>query len=123
MCLTGAVQPPYSDNITVTTVQSSTISVRWNSPIECGCINGNYEIWYSAQPNGTEQIKNYSIDDSTWECFSEATTSLDGLIPHTNYSIQVVALSEQGGERLYPRGQPLTVQTEEDSKSIMASIV
>ena len=40
-------------------------------------------------------------------------------MPHTNYSIQVVALNEQGGERQYLKGQPFTVQTEEDSKSVM----
>ena len=43
-----------------------------------------------------------------------AQTSLTGLTPHTNYSIQVAAVNEQGDVGLY--SDPITTQTKEDRK-------
>ena len=61
-----------------------------------------------------------SVDVAGERNVVDAETSLTGLIPFTDYSIQVAAVNEEGDVGLY--SHPLTRQTEEDSEFVIKPI-
>ena len=99
-------------NVTATVVNSTVISVQWDGLIPCSQVNGlivEYRVQYTAESSAVVQ----SIDVSGEWNVMRAQTSLTGLTPYTNYSIQVAAVNEQGDVGL--RSDPITTQTQEDS--------
>ena len=94
------------------TVNSTVISVQWDGLTPCRLANGlivKYRVQYTAESSGEVQSTEESGD---WD--DGGQTSLTGLTPFTNYSIQVAAVNEQ--DDVGPYSDPKTVQTEEDSK-------
>ncbi|CAI8015209.1 Receptor-type tyrosine-protein phosphatase F, partial [Geodia barretti] len=88
--LTAAPSAPPPD-LTVTDVNSSTITVEWG---EVPCINQNgaitgYSVQYGVMESGNTEIVN--VDGAT---VNEAT--ITGLMPSTTYSIQVAAVNRAG---------------------------
>ena len=111
MCTGAAVAP---SNVRATAESSTVISVQWDGLTPCRLVNGlivKYRVQYTAQPDGMTQ----SIDQTAAGDYKTgAETSLSGLTPFTNYSIQVAAVNEDGDTGIY--SHPITVQTPEDSK-------
>ena len=103
--------PPH--NVTAKVVNSTVISVQWDGPIPCSQVNGlivEYGVQYTAESRDVVQ----SMDVVGEWNVSRAQTSLTGLTPYTNYSIQVAAVNEHGDVGLY--SDPIITQTLEDSK-------
>ena len=108
---TGAAVAPCN---VMATVNSTVISVQWDGLTPCRLANGlivKYRVQYTAESSGEVQSTDESGD---WD--DGGQTSLTGLTPFTNYSIQVAAVNEQND--VGPYSDPITVQTEEDSKII-----
>ena len=98
-----------------TVVSSTVISVQWDGLLPCRLVNSlivKYRVQYTAESSGVVQSTDESGD---WD--DGGQTSLTGLTPFTNYSIQVAAVNEQ--DDVGPYSGPITVQTEEDSKMII----
>ena len=87
LSLTAPSAPPSS--VTVTGVTSSTISVQWGS-VPCIHQNGDitgYSVQYEVMGSGNTQTEIVSGDSSG------GMTTISGLIPSTNYSIEVAAVN------------------------------
>ena len=112
LCAGAAVAP---SNISTTGQSSTVISVQWGGLSICTLVNGfivRYRVQYSSQPNGTVQSIDQAVNQpGHWR--NGADTSLTGLIPFTNYSIQVAAVNEDGEVGIF--SDPITEQTQEDS--------
>ena len=95
-------------------VESSTvITVKWNGLVPCMQVNGiivKYRVEYTSESSGMTQSR---VHSGTWNIM-DAETLLTGLLPFTNYSIQVAAVNEQGDVGLY--SDPEREQTKEDSE-------
>ena len=97
-----------------TVVSSTVISVQWDGFTPCRLANGlivKYRVQYTAESSGEVQSTDESGD---WD--DGGQTSLTGLTPFTTYSIQVAAVNVQND--VGPYSDPITVQTEEDSKVV-----
>ena len=95
-------------NVTATVVNSTTICVKWDGLDPCRHVNGRivmYRVWYTEVASGVVQSKD---EAEVWNVMN-AVTSLTGLTPSTNYSIQVAAVNGEGDVGLY--SDPLTTQT------------
>ena len=102
-------------NVAVIVVNSTVISVQWDGLTLCSQVNGlivEYRVQYTAESSGVVQ----SIDVAGEWNVTRAQTSLTGLAPYTNYSIQVAAVNEQGDVGLY--SDPIITQTHEDSTCV-----
>ena len=96
-------------------VSSIVISVQWDGPEPCRHANGRivlYRIQYTEVVSGVVQIKDEPGD---WDVVN-VETSLTGLTPFTNYSIQLAAVNEEDEVGVY--SDPLVRQTDEDSESL-----
>ena len=81
-------------------MNSTVITVQWDGPNSCRHVNGLivlYRVQYTEVASGVVQSKNVTGDRN----IVNAVTSLTGLIPSTNYSIQVAAVNEEGDVGLY----------------------
>ena len=90
LSLTAPSAPPSS--VTVTSVTSSTISVQWGS-VPCIHQNGDitgYSVQYEVMGSGNTHIEIVSGDSSG------GMTTISGLTPSTNYSIEVAAVNSAG---------------------------
>ena len=97
-------------NVTATVVSSTVISVQWDGLLPCRHVNGlivMYRVQYTVVASGVIRSKNVAGE---WNVM-RAETSLTGLTPSTNYSIQVAAVNEKGDVGLY--SNPLERQTSE----------
>ena len=104
MCL-GAGLPP--GGVVVTVEGPRNISIQWGFISLCRARNGiitSYRVQYTAQPDGMVQT------DQT----EGLETTLTGLTPFTNYSIEVAAVNEDGDVGVY--SVPQYVVTEEDGR-------
>ena len=89
LSLTAPSAPPSS--VTVTDVTSSTISVQWGN-VPCIHQNGDitgYSVQYEEIGSGKTQTMEVSGASTT-------QTTISGLTPSTNYSVQVAAESIGG---------------------------
>ena len=96
-------------------MSSTVISVQWDGLNPCRHVNGLivlYRVQYTEVASGVVQSKD---EPGEWD-IRNVETSLTGLIPFTNYSIQIAAVNEDGDVGLYT--DPITRQTEEDSESV-----
>ena len=96
------------------TVNSTVISVQWDGLTPCRLVNSlieKYRVQYTAESSGEVLSTDESGD---WD--DGGQTSLTGLTPFTNYSIQVAAVNEQ--DDVGPYSDPITVQTDKDGKII-----
>ena len=78
-------------SVTTSTPSSSTISVQWGS-VPCIHQNGDitgYSVQYEVMGSGNTQTMNVNGAITT-------QTTISGLIPSTNYSIQVAAKTTGG---------------------------
>ena len=101
-------------NVMATVVNSTVISVQWDGLTPCRLANGlivKYRVQYTSESSDEVQSTDESGD---WD--DGGQTSLTGLTPFTTYSIQVAAVNEQ--DDVGPYSDPITLQTEEDSKII-----
>ena len=107
----GTSVPPR--NVTAAVESSTDISVQWDGLTPCSQVNGlivEYRVQYTAESSGVVQSTDVAGE---WNVM-RAQTSLTGLTPYTNYSIQVAAVNEQGDVGLY--SDPIIKQTLENSK-------
>ena len=103
-----------------TVVNSTVISVQWDRLLPCRHVNGRihlFRIQYTEVASGVVQSKD---EAGVWDVDNQVT-SLTGLTPSTNYSIQVAAVNEEGDVGLY--SDPLTRQTCEFSIPIMVTLL
>ena len=108
LCTGAAVAP---SSVRATAESSTVISVEWNGLTPCRLVNGlivKYTVQYTA--GSTRMVEEVAGD---WTVGGE--TSLTGLTPLTNYSIQVAAVNNQGHIGVY--SDPVTVETRESSKT------
>lgn len=78
-------------NITVHTTNSTSLSVSWN-PVPLGFENGvitGYKVFYVDQANSVAKLHK-NVPPST------LSVKLSGLLVHTNYCIQVLAVTRRG---------------------------
>ena len=97
--------------MSATVVNSTVISVQWDGLRPCSPVNGlivQYRVQYIAESSGVVR----SIDVAGEWNVMRAQTSLTGLTPYTNYSIEVAAVNEQGDVGRY--SDRMKEQTEED---------
>ena len=109
---TDATVAPQS--VMATVVSSTVITVQWNGLDPCRHVNGlieMYRVLYIEVDSGVVQSKFVAGE---WDVV-KAETSLTGLTPFTNYSIQVAAVNEKNDVGVY--SDPLVKQTDEDSES------
>ena len=110
---TGAVVAPR--NVMTTAESSTEISVRWDGLVPCRHVNGHidmYRVQYTEVDSGVVQNKD---EDGVWNVMN-AETSLTGLTPFTDYSIQVAAVNMEGDVGLY--SDPVTQRTLEIRESL-----
>ena len=103
---TGATVAPRS--VTATVVNFTVISVQWDGLDPCRHVNGLivlYRVQFTEVASGVVQSKDVAGE---WNVMN-AETSLTGLTPSTNYSIQVAAVNEEGDVGLY--SHPVTRHT------------
>ena len=101
-------------NVRAMVVSSTVISVQWDGLSPCSQVNGlivEYRVQYTAESSGVVQ----SIDQTGEWNVTGAEASLTGMIPYTNYSIQVAAVNEHGNIGSY--SDPINGRTAEDGKS------
>ena len=87
-------------NVVATVVSSTVIFVQWDGLDPCRHVNGLivlYRVKYTELDSGVVQSKD---EAGEWNV-TNAETSLIGLTPFTNYSIQVAAVNEEGDVGLY----------------------
>ena len=102
-------------NVTAVAESSTVISVQWDGLTPCEEVNGviiEYIVQYTAESSGVIQS---IVESGEWNV-TGAQASLTGLIPFTNYSIEVAAVNEQGDVGLY--SDSVWEQTKEDSEHI-----
>ena len=109
----GATAAP--DNVRAAVVGSTRITVQWIGLDPCRHANGRivlYRVRYTEVTSGVVNSENvtggYNVMD--------AVTSLTGLTPFTDYSIQLAAMNEEGEVGVY--SDPLVRRTNEDSESL-----
>ena len=99
---------PTSPRNFVVTVQSSTsVSVKWDSPLELNGVIQNYRVYYENKGSGKQ------------EQFSGTSTSgaISGLEKFTHYDLYVVAVNTLNSRDLVsPQSNVVSVTTEEDGK-------
>ena len=98
-----------------TFVSSTVITVQWDGPILCRHVNGRivlYRVQYTEVASGVVNSINVTGE---WNVM-DAETSLTGLTPFTDYSIQLAAVNEEGEVGVY--SDPLVRRTDEDSESL-----
>ena len=98
-----------------TVVSSTVISIQWDGLTLCSQVNGlivQYRVQYTSESSGVVQ----RIDVAGEWNVTRAQTSLTGLTPYTNYSIQVAAVNVQGDVGLY--SDPIITQTQEESTCV-----
>ena len=96
-----------------TFVNSTVISVQWIGLDPCRHANGrieSYRVQYTA--SGVVNSENVPGEYNVMN----AMTSLTGLTPFTNYSIEVAAVNMEGEVGVY--SDPLVRRTLEDSESL-----
>ena len=106
-------------NVMATVVNSTVISVQWDRLDPCRHVNGRihiFRIQYTEVASGVVQSKD---EAGVWDVDNQVT-SLTGLTPSTNYSIQVAAVNEEGDVGVY--SDPLTRQTCKFSIPIMVTL-
>ena len=87
-------------NVAARIVSSTVISLQWDGLTPCSQVNGlivEYTVQYTVVSSGLVQSINVAGE---WNMMS-AQTSLTGLTPYTNYSIQIAAVNEHGDVGLY----------------------
>ena len=100
---------------------TSTVITVWDGLPQnlCRHVNGRivlYRVQYTEVASGVVQSKD---EPGEWN-IRNVVTSLTGLIPFTNYSIQIAAVNEEGD--VGPYTDPITRQTGEDSESVIAEL-
>ena len=78
-------------NVSVSEVTSSSITVQWGA-VNCSDLNGDmirYSVQYGVQGNESTQTVSVSEGEATM-------TTISGLTPSTNYSIEVAAVNSVG---------------------------
>ena len=104
----------------MTTAESSTeISVQWDGLDPCRYVNGRidmFRVQYTEVDSGVVQNKD---EDGVWNVMN-AETSLTGLTPFTDYSIQVAAVNMEGDVGLY--SDFVTERTLESRESLTMDI-
>ena len=96
-------------------MSSTVITVQWDGPEPCRHANGRivlYRVQYTEVASGVVKSINVTGD---WNVVN-VETSLTGLTPFTNYSIQLAAVNEEDEVGVY--SDPLVRQTDEDSESL-----
>ena len=96
-------------------MNSTVINVQWDGLDPCRHANGRivlYRVQYTEVASGV--VKSINVTGE-WDV-DKAVTSLTGLTPFTNYSIQIAAVNEEGEVGVY--SDPLVRQTDEDSESL-----
>ena len=96
-----------------TFVNSTVITVQWIGLEPCRHANGRI-VSYRVQYTASGVVKSVNVPGE-WNVLN-AMTSLTGLTPFTNYSIQVAAVNEE--DEVGDYSDPLVRQTEEDSESL-----
>ena len=79
-------------SVNVSDVTSSTITVQWGTIVNCTDRNGDitgYSVQYGVQGSGSTQTRDVSGGDTR-------QTTISGLSPSTNYSIEVAAVNSAG---------------------------
>ena len=102
-------------NIMTTAESSTVITVQWDGLTPCRHANGLivlYRVQYTEVDSGVVQSKDVAGE---WDIM-DAETSLTGLTPSTNYSIQVAAVNQEGDVGLYSNS--LTERTLQESESL-----
>jgi len=92
---------------------STSILVKWSRILPCRVVNGlivRYDVRYQALPNGGMET---AMVPGVWNKGGE--TTLTGLTPFTNYSIEVAAVNNQSDVGVF--SEPVITQTNEDSES------
>ena len=95
-------------NVIATVMSSTVITVQWDGLDPCRHVNGLivlYRVQYTEVASGVVQSNDVAGE---WNVMN-AETSLTGLTPFTNYSIQVAAVNEEGDVGLY--SEPLIKRT------------
>ena len=95
-------------------VSSTRINVQWDGLDPCRHVNGLivlYRVQYT-DASGVVQSKDVPGD---WDV-DNAVTSLTGLTPFTEYSIQLAAVNMEGEVGVY--SDPLVKRTNENSESL-----
>ena len=98
-----------------TFASSTVITVHWDGLDPCRHANGRivlYRIQYTEVASGV--VKSVNVPGE-WNVI-DAETSLTGLTPFTDYSIQLAAVNEEDEVGVY--SDPLVRQTDEDSESL-----
>ena len=96
-------------------MNATVISVQWDGLDPCRHVNGrivSYRVQYTEVASGVVQTKD---EAGEWDV-DNAVTSLTGLTPFTDYSIQLAAVNEEDEVGVY--SDPLVRQTDEDSESL-----
>ena len=98
-----------------TVVSSTRINIQFDSLEPCRHANGRivlYRVQYTEVASGV--VKSVNVPGE-WDVMN-AMTSLTGLTPFTDYSIQLAAVNEEDEVGVY--SGPLVRQTDEDSESL-----
>ena len=114
---TGAAVAPR--DVRTTAVSSTEISVQWDGLTPCRHVNGRINRYRVQYTEVGSDITLSEDENGEWNVMN-AETSLTGLTPFTNYSIQVAAVNEEGDVGLY--SDPLTRQTQEGRESLTKKI-
>ena len=99
--------------VEATAESSTSITVEWDPITHCRCVNGlivRYDVRYQALPSGGVET---AMAPGVWDEGGEAT--LTGLIPFTNYSIEVAAMNNQSDVGEF--SEPVITRTNEYSES------
>ena len=102
-------------NVSARSLSSTSIWVQWGEVPDTDK-NGiilSYTVNYKANPEGNPQ-QNQVVNASTRE------VTLTGLKKNTEYKIEVFANTSKGGGM---KSEPITVQTDEDSKYTIAQVI
>ena len=98
-----------------TVVNSTVITVQWDGLDPCRHVNGLivlYRVQYTEVASGVVQSKDMAGE---WDVMN-VETSLTGLTPFTDYSIEVAAVNVEDEVGVY--SDPLVRRTNEDSESL-----
>ena len=100
-------------NLTAEIISSTAIALQWDILIYCSQVNYlsvTFTIKYIAE-----------FGDIVQTIIAAKTEALLlGLIPYTNYSIEVAAVNEMGD--VGPYSYPVTIQTPEDGKRFLQTL-
>ena len=96
-------------------MNSTVINVQWDGLDPCRHANGRivlYRVQYTEVVSGV--VKSVNVPGE-WDVYN-AVTSLTGLTPFIDYSIQLAAVNEEDEVGIY--SDPFVIQTDEDSESL-----